>query len=58
MSPLVLVLIILLVVSLGWGSWGYPRVAPSAPWVGGWSPFGLVLIVLLVLYLTGGIRLR
>lgn len=60
MSLLTLLLIIALVTFI-WGGWGYSRVAPAAPWVGGWSPLGLVLVILLVLYLTGNLpplRLR
>lgn len=55
MSLLTLLLVILVICFL-WGSFGYGRVAPTAPWVGGWSPLGLVIVILIVLYLTGNLR--
>lgn len=45
-------LLILMIFSLGAGGWGYSR------W--GWkgmSPAGVVLLVLFILYLTGGLHL-
>ncbi len=55
-------LIVLLVISVVFGAWG-----GGQPWGGPrtWSPLGVVLVVLLVLWLTGnlsgvghGLRLR
>lgn len=45
---LLLILIIVLVIALAGGVWGSPR-------YGWWgiSPFGLILLILLVLFLTG-----
>ena len=45
---LLTIFIVLLVVSLGGGAWG-----PSRYGAGGWSPAGLVLLVLVVLWATG-----
>lgn len=53
---LLTIFLIVAIVCLVWGSFGYGRVAPAAPWVGGWSPLGLVLLILLVLYLTGNLH--
>lgn len=48
--------VLILIVMLAWGAFGYQRVG-TAPWVGPWSPFGFVLLVLLVLFLTGNLHL-
>lgn len=47
---LLTILLVLLFVSLLGGGWGYPRYGYV-----GWSPFGLILIVLLILWLAGGL---
>ena len=48
---LLLLLIVLLVFSLGGGYWGHSRYGFA-----GWSPLGIVIVVLVVLYLTGNLR--
>lgn len=48
---LTLILIILLLFALGGGGWGYSRYGAV-----GWSPAGLILIVLLILLLTGNLH--
>lgn len=48
---LLLLIIILLVVALAGGVWASPRWG----WVG-ISPLGIVLLILLVLFLTGNLR--
>jgi hypothetical protein len=45
-------LIVLLVIAACFGSWGHGNPAIGAV---GWSPLGIVLVVLLVLWLTGGL---
>lgn len=47
-----LILIILLVLMLGGGFWGYRSYGPY--YGGGWV--GIILLVLLILYLTGHLR--
>lgn len=42
------ILAILLILALLGGGWGYPR---YGAW--GWSPLGLILLIILILYLTG-----
>lgn len=50
---LLTIILVLLVLSLVGGGWGYSR------WgVLGWSPAGLVLIVLLIMWLTGNLHVR
>jgi hypothetical protein len=49
---LFILLIVLLVLALGGGTWGYSRYGYA-----GWSPAGIILLVLLVLWFTGGIRI-
>lgn len=50
MTMLLTILLILVVLSLFGGGWGYGR------WgYGAWSPLGLLLVVVLILYLTGGL---
>jgi hypothetical protein len=48
---LLIVLIVLLVLALGGGGWGHSRYGYV-----GWSPAGIILAVLVVLWLTGGFR--
>lgn len=45
---LLILLIVLLVLALGGGRWGHSRYGYA-----GWSPAGLLLLVLLGLWLTG-----
>jgi hypothetical protein len=45
---LLILLIVVLVLALGGGGWGHSRYGYV-----GWSPAGLILLVLLVLYFTG-----
>lgn len=48
---LTILLVILLVLALGGGGWGYSRYG-----VVGFSPAGLILLILLILWLTGSFR--
>jgi hypothetical protein len=48
---LMIVLIVLLVLALGGGGWGYSRYGAA-----GWSPAGLLVLVLVVLWLTGNLH--
>jgi hypothetical protein len=48
---LTIFLIVLLVLALGGGGWGYSRYGYV-----GWSPAGLILLVLLVLWFAGGLH--
>jgi len=45
---LLIILIVVLVLALGGGGWGHSRYGYA-----GWSPAGIVLMVLLVLFFTG-----
>lgn len=45
---LMIILIVLLVLALGGGGWGYSRYGAV-----GWSPAGLIVLVLVILLLTG-----
>jgi len=45
---LTIILIILLVAALAGGGWGYSRFGYA-----GWSPAGILIIILLVMLLTG-----
>jgi hypothetical protein len=45
---LLIILLVVFVLALGGGGWGHSRYGYA-----GWSPAGLILIVLVVLYLTG-----
>jgi hypothetical protein len=45
---LTILLIVLLVLALGGGSWGHSRYGYA-----GWSPAGIIVLVLVVLWLTG-----
>jgi len=45
---LTIILIVLLVLALGGGGWGYSRYGYA-----GWSPAGLILLVLAILWFTG-----
>ena len=48
---LLILLVVVLVLSLAGGGWGHSRYGYA-----GWSPAGIVLCVLLVLWLTGGLH--
>ena len=48
---LMIILIVLLVLALGGGGWGYSRWGAA-----GMGPFGLILLVLAVLWFTGNLR--
>jgi hypothetical protein len=50
---LLILLIVVLVLTLGGGGWGHSQYGPVA-----WSPFGILLLVLVVLWLTGSLHLR
>ena len=43
-----ILLVVLLVLALGGGGWGHSRYGMA-----GWSPAGLILLVLVVLFFTG-----
>jgi hypothetical protein len=45
---LLIVLVLLLLLALGGGAWGHSRMGYA-----GWSPAGLIVVVLLVLVVTG-----
>jgi hypothetical protein len=45
---LTILLIVLLVLALGGGSWGHSRYGYA-----GWSPAGIIVLVLVLLWLTG-----
>jgi hypothetical protein len=49
---LLILLIIILVLSLGGGGWAHSRYGYV-----GWSPAGLILLVLVILWLTGNLRM-
>jgi hypothetical protein len=48
MSTLVIVLIVLLVLAVFGGAWNNSTV--------GWSPVGVILLILLILFLTGNLK--
>lgn len=48
---LFIILVVFLVLSLGGGAWGHSRYGYS-----GWSPAGIILLVLVVLWFTGNLR--
>ncbi len=47
---LTIILVVLLVLALAGGGWGHSRAG-----LVGWSPAGLILLLLLVLYFTGNL---
>ena len=49
---LLILIVVLLVLALGGGGWGYSRYG-----VAGWSPAGLIVLVLVVLWVTGNLRI-
>ena len=48
---LTILLIVLLVLAIGGGGWGHSRYGYA-----GWSPAGIILLVLLLLWFTGGLH--
>ncbi len=48
---LAIILVVCLLLALGGGGWGHSRYGYAS-----WSPAGLILLVLLALWFTGGIR--
>jgi hypothetical protein len=48
---LTILLIVLLLLAIGGGTWGHSRYGAA-----GWSPAGLIVLVLVVLWLTGNLR--
>lgn len=48
---LFIILMVLLVLALGGGGWGYSRYGYA-----GWSPFGVILMVLFVFWFTGNLH--
>jgi hypothetical protein len=46
-----ILLIVLLIAALGGGGWGHSRYGAA-----GWSPAGIILVLLLVLYFTGNLH--
>ena len=46
-----ILLIVVLVLALGGGGWGHSRYGYV-----GWSPAGLILLIIVVLWLTGRVR--
>lgn len=48
---LMIILIVFLVLALAGGGWGHSRYGYA-----GWSPFGLILLVVVVLWFTGNLH--
>jgi hypothetical protein len=48
---LMIILIVLVVLAVGGGSWGHRRYGAA-----GWSPLGIILVALVILYFTGHLR--
>lgn len=53
MSWLAILLIVVLVLALGGGGWGHSRYGAA-----GWSPAGIVLVLIVLLYFTGNLHFR
>lgn len=51
LGMLLIILIMLIVLALGGGGWGYSRYG-----LAGWSPLGVLLLVLVVLWLSGNLH--
>lgn len=45
---LMIILLVLVVLAIGGGGWGHSRYGAA-----GWSPLGIILVLLLVFYFTG-----
>ena len=50
-AMLLIILVVFLVLALGGGGWGHSRYGAA-----GWSPAGLILLALVVLWLTGNLH--
>lgn len=48
---LAIILVVFLALAIGGGGWGHSRYGAA-----GWSPAGLILVVLAVLWLTGNLH--
>lgn len=48
---LTIILVVLVLMALGGGGWGHSRFGAAS-----WSPLGLVVLVLVVLYFTGNLH--
>jgi len=48
---LTILLVVLVVMALGGGSWGHSKYGAAS-----WSPLGLLALVLVVLYVTGNLH--
>ena len=48
---LTILLIVVLILAFGGGAWGHSRVGYA-----GWSPAGIILLVLLVMWFTGNLH--
>ena len=46
-----IILIVLLVLAIGGGGWGHSRFGAA-----GWSPAGIIVVLLVVMYFTGHLR--
>ena len=51
-DAVLILVIILLLLSIGGGAWGHPRWGYA-----GWSPLGIILVVILLLWLTGNLHM-
>lgn len=49
---LTILIIVLLILAFGGGTWGHSRYGYA-----GWSPFGIILVILVLLYLTGNLHI-
>ncbi len=49
---LLIIMLVLLVLALGGGGWGHSRFGAV-----GWTPAGLIILVLVLLFFTGNLRL-
>jgi hypothetical protein len=50
-TPMLFILILLLALTLGGGAWGHSRFGYA-----GWSPAGILVVILLVMWFTGNIH--
>jgi hypothetical protein len=49
---LMIILLVVVVLALAGGGWGHSRYGAV-----GWSPLGIILVVVLLLFVTGNLRL-
>jgi hypothetical protein len=54
---LILIIVVVLLFGLGGGYWGHRQYGETAPYAGPGIGIGTILLILLVLYLLGGLRL-